>query len=251
VKPAADCDGALLISVDASGILNPEALNRAGQAIRQSIPSIVRSQCVTSLTVEWFGPNGFSPVERARVALPAPRRVAVQHPGSGDLDKVRRDVAEERKHQEDETAARIQATVSTEDERALAAALAPVSDDVLIPPPEVSSHCTDLTGALRRAVTPATRSVNQIAIVITDGRQNCEGIETVAPPPARTERVTLIVVLVPGTYSAGWEDYELRKARVAEAYPWATVIPYYHRDLDQLVASAARQTRERDSLVQK
>ena len=223
--------------VDASGVLNPPALQQAGQNLLKSTELIVEQNHVTDLRVDWFGPNGWLAQERLYLQLPTPTHIVIGKPGPSEIGKLRPDVEEAGKNRDQKAVADAMVTARAKYVAEMKKNLAPLSLETLIPAPEVQSNCTDINGALAR-FRSRTSAARQVVTIVTDGRQNCGTHEI--KPVTWQKGVAIVIVVVPGTEYDGRDDFETRRDKFAAACPWCVIVPFYREDMDAVVTEAVR-----------
>jgi hypothetical protein len=223
--------------IDASGVLNPPALQEAGQRLLKVTKLVVEQQHVTDLRVGWFGPNGWSAQERLYLQLPSPPRVMIGKTDLREIGQLRPDVEEAGKNRDEKAIAEATANAYLQYVAEVDKDLAPLTQETLIPAPEVQSNCTDINGVLAR-FTSRTSATRQVVAIVTDGRQNCGTHEI--KPVAWQKGIGVMIVIVPGTESDGRDDFETRKNKFAAACPWCVIVPYYREDMDAVVSEAVK-----------
>jgi hypothetical protein len=225
------------IVADASGVRNPLAYRAAGDGIMRDLPNIVLDNNVQTLEVLWFGGNGWVPEQKKMLGLPVLMNVSVSQPDLGELGilpSVRE--ASEEKNAKAQTEAQKSAHQQNYD--AVNAALEKLSVNDLVPPPPVESYCTDLDGLFGQIDETRANELN-IWLVVTDGRQNCQGKAIIRPLlNAQTDKA-IVVMIIPGDATAGRDDFERRKKIILDACPWAIVIRHDGRELRGAIAKAA------------
>lgn len=223
------------LAVDASGVHNVDALKQAGKHTLQNVRPIVEQQGVTIVRVNWFGPNGWSTKERLNIKLPSPPHFVSNRTDAGEVGKLRRDVGEAQKAREAKAVAEATSKARNQYICDLTKSLEPLSAEALIPGPEVQSPCTDINGVFAR-FTSRTSVKRQLVAIITDGRQNC-GTDEIKPVPWQ-KGVAVVIIVVPGTESDGFNDYESHKSKFTTACPWCVIVPYHREDIDAVIAEA-------------
>jgi hypothetical protein len=236
-EPATTHPVILTVAVDASGILNPDALRQAGENVRANMNTLIQEQGVSELGIYWFGSNGWTAEQKLKLRLPVSMKAVVASRDLGNLGKMRPDAQEALKKLEEGAQDEANERLLSEYRVNVQKVMSQLTTDILVPRPSEHSPCTDLNGALAR-FTSGSSSAVEIAIIVTDGRQNCHGDE-IKPIPLRPDKkVLLIVVLVPGTNDTGWEDFDLRSKEFSSAVPGVVVVPFYRADLAQVIAEA-------------
>jgi hypothetical protein len=225
--------------VDASGVLNAKALKQTGEQMIRTTQPIVEQQRVTTLRVNWFGPNGWSPEPRLSLKLTPPPRFLAGQTDVGEIGKLRPDLEKAKAKSDEKAVADATSTAQGPYLAALEKELAPLSIETLIPGPEVQSPCTDINGVFARFAT-RTSVERQLVALITDGRQNCDTSEI--KPVTWQQGVAVVIIVVPGTENDGFNDYETRKSRFAASCPWCVIVPYYREDMDAVVAEAVKKS---------
>lgn len=223
--------------IDASGVLNPAALQQAGQHLIKDTKLIVELQYVTNLRVDWFGPNGWSAQERLNLQLPSPPRVVIGRSNLGEIGQLRPDVEEAGKNRDQKAVTEATANAHLQYVAEVEKDLVPLALETLIPPPDVQSNCTDINGVLAR-FTSRTSTARQVVAIVTDGRQNCRTHEIKSVVWQKS--VAVVIVIVPGTEQDGLEDFETRKNKFAASCPWCVIVPYYREDMNAVVAEAVK-----------
>lgn len=239
------------IAIDASGPCDgrtiqqarQQALHQAGLNILKSLPKTVEQQRVNKLSVFWFGPNGWNAEPKLAVELPPPTRVEVVKRDAGELEKIRPEIRDVDKHRNEEALKEAEERVQAEYRKDIEKSLSPFKIDVLVPPSSVESRCSDLNGTLSRFTQHSSETSRKIVLIVSDGRQNCEGKNEIEKIAAG-KNVAIVIVLVPGTESDGRKDFEARKASFTEACPQCLVVPYYRADLDQIITEAINKANE-------
>lgn len=223
----------LSVVVDVSGIENREALQTAGLHIRNNLPKIIKQFRVTDLDLYWFGANGWNAEKKAEISIPPFNNIEVVFPKrNSEVESMRPDIkeAQEKLKQQIIISATTQedAIYQKEIERSLAS----LKNELLSP--DISSSCTDINGALGRFTQPIN-VVKHIILIITDGRQNCDGeiIKRITVP----ENAQIIFVIVSGTKIAGQDDFEVRKQRVENACSECKVVPHYSKDFESILVN--------------
>ena len=106
--------------------------------------------------------------------------------------------------------------------------------------------CSDISGKIQHAASHACNELQYLDLVITDGVENClPSIKTIPDPG---ERIGLVIILVPenpNTSGASpiaskrsWEQFEIRKAELQKAVPWALIIPFDTENLIEALKAA-------------
>ena len=144
-------------------------------------------------------------------------------------------------------------------------ALSTIDNSALLPPADFPEpRCTDLNGLLRRIAETVGPKPSLVAM-ITDGADDCSPPLKPVPPPKSD--LSLVIILVPEKpklravshpkpgkmqhaqqpvprqiepEELGHRQFETRKKQLANAIPWAIVVPYFQEDLSQAFAEAAR-----------
>lgn len=232
---------------EGGGIANVAAFQQAGRNIRNNAPAIVAEQKVTDVRVFWFGNNGWSAEERLNLRLPPRMRVVADHRDLGEIGKLRRDADQESKRQDDNAVARTTEQIQIQYQAEVEKTLAALSPEVLIPGANIQSRCTDINGMLARFASTQGSADRQLAIIATDGRQNCRGNRQITPLLQPGKNVAVVIILVPGTPSDGREDFELRQKQFEAACAFCVVIPHWSEELDQAMAQAVKRSNEYSS----
>jgi hypothetical protein len=239
------------VVIDATGPPNDEpvpqqareqALRKTGLALLNNMPGIIEQQRVGKLSVFWFGSNGWNAENKLTLDLPPSRRVEIVKHNAGEIEKVRPDVGDFDKQRNEKALAEAEKQAQSEYRKEIREKLASLTIDVLVPPATVESRCSDLNNTLSRFTQHSAQEVRQIVLLVTDGRQNCEGEDEIMPISFAEKDMAVIVLLIPGMDSDGREDYDVRRARFTEACPQCVVVPYYREDLEHLVAEALKKT---------
>jgi hypothetical protein len=215
-----------------------QALRQAGLNVLGSVERIVERERVDKLSVYWFGYNGWNAEQKLTLDLPPLASAEAVGPGAGDLGAIRPDVRDYERQRNEKAVAEAGTRFQSEYRAAIKERLAAITIDTLVPPPTAESPCSDLNGTLARFSRPASGDTRKIVILVSDGRQNCQGEYDIENTEAQLKGVVVVVVLIPGSESDGSEDFEARSKRFSEACPQCVIVPYYREDLDQVVSEA-------------
>lgn len=226
----------LSVVVDVSGIENREALQTAGLHVRNNLPKIIKQFHVTDLDLYWFGANGWNAEKKAEIPMPPFNNIEVVFPKrNSEVESMRPDIKEAQEKLRQQLIKRATTQEDVIYQKEIERSLASLKNELLSP--EISSSCTDINGALGRFTQPIN-VVKHIILIITDGRQNCNGevIKKITVP----ENAQIIFVIVSGTEIAGQDDFEFRKQRVEYACPECKVVPHYSKDFESILVNRSQ-----------
>jgi hypothetical protein len=222
--------------VDASGVENKEALREAGLHIRESLPKIIEQSQVTDLNVFWFAENGWNAIEKSKIQIPAYNKVEVVLPKqSSEVVGVSPKIIEALEEMGREVLKKATDDEAKNYRNQIEQSLASINTETILPPPSVESFCTDINGMLGRFTQPLSVS-KHIILVVSDGRQNCNG-ENLIKKITVPENTRIIFVVVSGTVNVGQDDFELRSKRFKDACPTCKTLPHYSKELETLFIS--------------
>jgi uncharacterized protein YceK len=214
----------LQVYLDWSISTESEPMKDFTRSLTDNLPRIVEQYSVANFTAFQFGGDGWAPTKIASVDLPAMRQADVGE--AGDL------IGKVKKEKEAETLNQYRAQVRERLSSISAASLAPPADA-----PEPA--CTDLNGVFRRIVA-ARGKHRQVFMVVTDGHESCSKALRVLSVPSSA--IALVVVLLPeksvgNVSSLKYQQFDQRSAEIAQALPWAVVIPPFE-DLSAAIGDA-------------
>jgi hypothetical protein len=129
-------------------------------------------------------------------------------------------------------------------------ALSALSKDILVPPVEIESGCTDINGVLAQIESETSKTLT-INILETDGDQNCNGDNDIKKLTSSPDNKAIVIIILPGTDSAGKDDFDLRKQMFETAIPWAVIIPHHEKNIENAVAEAINKSQTYSGRMQK
>lgn len=181
------------------------------QSFADRLPEIIEQQAITNFTAFQFGADGWNPKKIISIDFPLIHQDEASEAGNF-LPKLAEAKKTEMQKQHWE---QIQNRLST------------ISAASFVPPADAPEpNCTDLNGLFKR-IAAARGKHRQIAIVVTDGHENCsESLHSVSAP---SDGLALVIVILPEKYkgninSPKYNEFEKRSAELKKALPWAVVI---------------------------
>jgi hypothetical protein len=240
---------------DASGVDYKDALQSGGKNLAQNSPAILdelarnESTLASDFSVHWFGANGWNAEEKLHITLPQYPKPELIPVAPSEVCKVRPDACEVEKQQQKAALEAAQAQARIDYQNEVQKALTPLTAEILAPPPDTNSPCTDINGVFGRFI--KNSSSPQILILLTDGRQNCGQNYEINQVAFPQHKVAVVVILVSGTENDGQSDFESRSKVFLTACPWAVVVPHHYEGLDKAVAGAVKKADEYAAQSQK
>lgn len=181
------------------------------QSFADHLPEIIEQQAITNFTAFQFGADGWNPKKIASIDFPSLPQKEVGEAGmlmpkvaEAEKEKMRKQYREQIQNR-----------------------LFSINAASFVPPADMTEpNCTDLNGLFRRIVAARGRH-RQIAIVVTDGHENCSKLLHSVDAPS--DGLALVIVLLPEKYkgnmsSPKYDEFERRSAELKKALPWAIVI---------------------------
>ena len=231
------------IYIDHSGSCSETPFINTVRALLEQLPAIVATWdvCGTLRVIPW-AQDGWNAQETLTIQLPALKVVTSQSETnqSGEVFALLPNLEKAMNEHLAAQTAEEEAQARREHQENIRQVLAPVAEQVLLPPANAPEpRCSDLNGILRR-VALTTGPQPRLAVLVTDGHETC------APPiqavPAPEGEVIAAIILVPEKPSQkkhiGYTQFETRKAELMDVAPWSIVLPYHRRDFVSLFSAA-------------
>lgn len=208
---AASVPCVLEISVDTTGSIPKEELERGAEAVIAALGEVADTQCLTRVEVIPFSDDGLS--ARATMAFELPPRPADSGPPTGEISWMRGTISRHEKEREQQLA-----RWREERDEAIGRAAAEIRSFVSALD-QRSDTCTSVTGVLHQI---ARSKRPRLAILLTDGDETCTN-EARVPEPMDGS-VVVMLITPPEKRSGSMVDYLLAtEQEVASIAPWIRI----------------------------
>jgi hypothetical protein len=229
----------LNLEIDRSGSPEPQAAAAVAQNLHHQLARIIGTMQITEVRVRHFGADGWSAPVALSVAIPRLQLPPEPVIGGGEfanLPNRRKDY--ERRQREEWERAKQQARA--EYQRALDAALAQLTADILNPNAGTAATCTDAHGVLAR-ISAGRRSGREVYLIVTDGYDTCSRgtLPALAAPQGNVKTLVLQTAATAreGEGKRPAEQYASRRTALQKIAPWAEIVPAFESNLADYLRS--------------
>lgn len=224
-----EADTKLILMIDQSGSVRPDAAKNAAKNVHPQVPIIAEALNVSTVLLVYFSDKAWNAAEVAEFKIPplaVPDLPAVQEknlpPHVIETFKKRREAQLEVLRQK----------AVEQHRKDIQQALAKLDVASLTAAGKATVRCTDLLGLFSKQ-NEAKPKERHIYLIVTDGMSSCKQKTALTEPHPNITTMLLLATAVPGE-SRGQSDtdqYHTRKAALLKLAPWLLIVPADERDL--------------------